>query len=367
MKILMLAPLERAVNENQTAARPRLVFDLSVELIKQGHQVALVGTADSFVKGAKIIPAINKGFYEVQNMQASPTSLTSSWLCYLTKQAKIAEKLSSQFDICHSHTKPELLPLMAKLECPLVTTLHLMPDTLLNETLSLFKANLVVPSKAVQQKMKTRSLVIYHGIDTNLYSFKREKSDYLFWLGRVSMAKNKQGKFADEKGALWAIKLAKATKSKLIMSGNIESKEAFDQIIKPSLSNKIKWLGCISFEQPLKKQEVVKLYQKAKAVLITSQLEETFCLVAVEAQSCGTPVIAFDKGALKEVVKHSKTGFIVKPNGLPEMKNALKKIDSIKPDDCQQWAKENFSLNKMAENYIQLYQKILGGRSLAPS
>ncbi|MDP2951357.1 MAG: glycosyltransferase [bacterium] len=310
----MLAPLERKVSENQTAARPRLVFDLATTLKKKGHQVKVIGTADSSLEEMEVIPVIEKGFYELQNIQASPTAIATNWLSYLTKQAKMAEKLSSQFDIVHSHTKPELLPLMANLKCPLLTTIHLMPNALLDETLSLFKANLVVPSKAVQQKMKTRSSVIYHGIDTNLYSFKREKSDYLFWLGRVSMAKNKQGKFADEKGASWAIKLAMATNSKLIMSGNVESKVAFEKIIKPYLSDKIKWLGGISFEQPLKKQEVVKLYQKAKAVLITSQLEETFCLVAVEAQSCGTPVSAFDKGALKEVVKHGKTGFIIKPN-----------------------------------------------------
>ncbi|MCG2689849.1 glycosyltransferase [Candidatus Parcubacteria bacterium] len=359
MKILMLAPLERAVNEKQTAARPRLVFDLASQFIKKGHSVSLIGTADSSIRGAKIIPVIEKGFYELQNMQASPTTIATNWLSYLTKQAKIAEQLSSKFDVVHSHTKPELLPLMANLECPLVTTLHLMPDTLLDETLSLFKANFVVPSKAVQQKMKTRSLIIYHGIDTNLYSFKREKSDYLFWLGRVSMAKNKQGKFADEKGASWAIRLALATDSKLIMSGNVENKTAFEKIVKPHLTSKIKWVGGISFEQPLTKQQVIKLYQKAKAVLITSQLEETFCLVAAEAQSCGTPVIAFDRGALKEVVKNGKTGFIVKPNSLPEMKKALKKMETIKPEDCRQWVEQNFSLNKMADNYLDLYKKLI--------
>lgn len=351
MKILMLAPLERKVDAKQTAARPRLVFDLATELIRQKHQVALIGTRDSFVKGAKIIPVIEKGFYQLADFKTSPTSLVSDWTCYLTKQAKTAEKLSSQFDVVHSHAKPEVLPLLASLKCPLITTLHLAPNPLLSETLSLFKPRLVSPSKFVQRKIK--SSLVYHGIDTNLYSFQKKKQDYLFWLGRISMAKNKQ----DGKGALWAIKLAKATNSKLIMSGNVESKQAFEELIKPHLSDRIKWVGKVSFEQPLTKQHVAKLYQKAKAVLVPTQADETFCLVAAEAQSCGTPVIAFDRGALKEVVKNKQTGFVVEPNDLSEMKAAFNNISQIKPEDCRSWILQNFTIEKMAKNYLNQYEK----------
>jgi len=96
-----------------------------------------------------------------------------------------------------------------------------------------------------------------------------EKDDYLLWLGRLSKARNKDRSFMDPKGVRWAIKLVQETDSKLILSGNIEDMEFYNRDVKPHLNDKIKWLGPVSSEQLLTKQQVVKLMQKARAFLMT--------------------------------------------------------------------------------------------------
>lgn len=359
MKILILAPLERKISQKTTAARPSIVFDLIQGLKKRGHQIAVLGTKDSKIPGVKIIPVIKKGFYEMTGGFENPFYV---WAAFLIKQAKTAEKIAQHFDIIHNHSKPEFINLLANIKTPMLTTLHLPITQELDEALSFFpKAKIITSSKAAAKLAKKTKIfkTIYLGVDTNLFRFSLKKGDCLLWIGRLSRAKDKQGGFMDPKGLRWAIRLAKATNSNLIISGNVEDPEFFEKEVKPHLSRKIKWVGGVSFEQPLSKQQVAGLMQKAKAFLMTSQLEETFGLVMAEAQSCGTPVIAFNKGAAKEIVKNGKTGFVVKPNNLTELKKALKKIDSIRPKDCRKWIEDNFSLEKMVDNYEKTYKEII--------
>jgi len=360
MDILILAPLERRITAKITSARPRLIFDLITKLKKRGHNITVLGTADSKIPGTKIIPVIKKGFYSMQGEYENPFYAR---MTFLVKQAKMAEKIATKFDIVHNHAKPEFINLLANIKTPMVTTLHLPVTKEMDEMLSLFsKPNLICISKAAKKSAKKAKIkkVIYNGIDENLYKFSAKKDDSLLWLGRLSKAKNKQGKFMDPKGVKWAIKLAEATNSKLIMAGNVEDPEFFEKEVKPHLSKKIKWYGPISFEQPLSKQQVVKLMQKAKCFLMTINWEEPFGLVMAEAMSCGTPVIGFNRGSVPELIKHGKTGFVVPKNkGLSGLKKALNDIDKIKPENCRKWIENNFSLEVMVKNYEKLYEQTI--------
>ena len=89
--------------------------------------------------------------------------------------------------------------------------------------------------------------------------------------------------------------------------------------------------------------------------------EEPFGLVAIEAMACGTPVIAWNSGAMPEVVEHGKTGFIC--NSIQELEEAVNNIDTIRPEDCRKRVEENFSYQAMTEKYIKLYDKLIKGES----
>jgi len=362
MKILILAPLTRKITPRVNAGRPRMIYDLISHLKKRGHRITILGTKDSFVPGVKIIPVIKKSFYGISSSFENPFYAHTS---FITKAVRIAEKISSNFDIIHNHCYPEFIHLLIeeKLKAPMVTTIHAAMTSELDEVLSLFPSSyLICISKASRELAKKTKFykVVNNGVDTGLYKFSKKKGDYLLWIGRLARAKDKKGNFIDPKGVRWAIKLAKETNSKLLLSGNVEDPKFFERDVKPYLSKKIKWIGPISPEPPLTKKQVVKLMQKAKVFLMTVNWQEPFGLVMAEAQSCGTPVIGFDRGAVSELVVDGKTGFVVQPKeGIDGFKKALKNIDKIDPKTCREYVKKNFTLEKVAENYEKVYQEII--------
>jgi glycosyltransferase involved in cell wall biosynthesis len=363
MKILIVPLLKRKITPKITASRPRVIFDLTKGLIERGHKVFLLGTQNSKIAGAKIIPVIKKSFVELEPFENPFYAHTS----FLTKQTKILEKIGNNFDIIHNHCYPEFLPLLVanRIKTPILTTIHAQITKELDQALSLFNSLqnvfFISISKAAKRLVKKTKIfkVIYNGIDTNLYKFCEKKEEYLLWIGRLSKAKDKSGNFLDPKGVRWAIKLARETGSKLLLAGNVEDIEFFNRDVKPYLSRRIQWVAPISKEQPLSKKEVAKLMQKAKAFLMTVNWYEPFGLVMAEAQSCGTPVIGFKRGSVEELVKNGKTGFVVdQKEGIEGLKRALKNIDKIDPKNCRKWVEENFSLEKMIANYEKTYFEI---------
>ena len=363
MKILIVPLLKRKIAPKITAARPRMIFDLVSGLVKKGHKVSILGTANSIVPGARIIPVIKRSFQELGPFENPFYAHTA----FLAKQTKILEKIGNNFDIIHNHCYPEFLPLLISqsIKTPILTTIHAQMTKELDSALSLFNNQknifFVSISRAAKKLAKKTKIyrTIYNGVDTNLYKFSPKKEEYLLWIGRLSKAKDASGRFLDPKGVRWAIRLARETNSKLLLSGNVEDIKFFNRDVKPYLSRKIRWIGKISPEQPLSKREVAKLMQKAKAFLMTVNWYEPFGLVMAEAQSCGTPVIGFKRGSVPELVKNDKTGFVVPPKeGIKGLKNALKNIDKINPKDCRENVEKNFSLEKMVENYEKVYKEV---------
>ena len=360
MKILIISLLKRKITSKQTASRPRVIYELTKGLLKQGHQITILGTGDSHVPGANIIPIIPKDWVSMPAAENPFYAQTAD----LVRLVKKIEQIAKDFDIIHNHTYPEFVNLIAaeRIKTPMITTLHAQATPEFDAVLSLFpKTYLVSISQAHRRLFKKAhiSQVIYNGVDTSLYAFDDQKQDYLLWLGRLGRAKDKQGRFFDAKGARWAIKLAQETRQKLIMAGNVEDPKFFKNDVKPHLNDKIRWIGGVSPEYTLTKQKVARLMQKARCFLMTVNWYEPFGLVMAEAQSCGTPVIGFNKGSVRELVVDGKTGFVVEyRQGTKGLKTALSKIDLIKPQDCRDHVVENFSIEKMVKNYERAYLNV---------
>jgi glycosyltransferase involved in cell wall biosynthesis len=105
-------------------------------------------------------------------------------------------------------------------------------------------------------------------------------------------------------------------------------------------------------------------YRHARGTLFPIQWDEPFGLVLIESMACGTPVVAFARGSVPEIVVHGKTGYVV--DSIDDMVKAVKKLCHIDPDDCRQHVKENFSIASMATKYSELYQWIVDQRSSCP-
>lgn len=360
MKILIISTLKRKVTLQDTASRSQIISQIAYGMAKKGHDVSLLGTGDSIIEGVKTIPLIEKGWVDLPPVE-NPFFRE---IATLTQLARRVVEIQDQFDIIHNHVYPEFFTPIVENEItkPFMTTVHIQATDFIDDTLALFhKTKFISISKSHQSEFKKTQFykVVYNGVDTNLFSFDDKKEDYLLWVGRLSKAKNADGTFMDPKGIRWAIQLAQQTNSRLLLTGNVEDKAFFDTEVKPHLNDKIRWVGPISAEQALKKEEIVKLMQKAEAFLMTVNWNEPFGLVMAEAMSTGTPVIGFDRGSVSELVVDGKTGFVVAPEkGIDGLKEALGKMSIIKHQDCRDHVVEHFSIQTMIDNYEETYSEI---------
>lgn len=184
---------------------------------------------------------------------------------------------------------------------------------------------------------------IYNGVDTQEFTFSPTHKDYLLFSGRI----------VPEKGAAEAVQVARKTGDKLVIAGLVfpKDKPSFDKHIKPFLNDKITYVGYVD------REKLVPYYQGAKAMLMPIQWDEPFGMTMVEAMACGTPIIAFNRGSVPEIVKHNETGFVV--DTIDHMAEAVKRIDSIDRRVCRNHVMGRFSIEKMTEQYAALFQKLI--------
>lgn len=361
MKILLVSTLKRRIGEDMFASRSRVIYQLGKMLSEKGHDVSLLGTGDSKIPGVEIIPVIKQGWVDEPPVENAFNRDSAS----LIRQAQMIIELQDKYDIIHNHTYPDFFPhiLENELKKPLVTTLHALYDSYMDDLLSTFnKSHFVALSKAYQSLYQKATIehVVYNGVDTSLYNFSKEKGGYLLWLGRLPKAKNSDGSFMDPKGVRWAIQLAREANLPLKLYGVVEDRAFYDRDVAPHLSDTIEWVGEVGTEQSLPIEKVVDLMQHAAAFLMTINQQEPFGLVMAEAMSCGTPVIGWRRGSVPEVVVEGITGFIADPDkGIEGLKEAVSKVGSLKPEDCRSHIEKNFSIEAMVENYEKLYQSLI--------
>ena len=295
-------------------------------------------------------------------------------------------------DIIHTHDAKAvefIYDSIFSMHIPIVMTLHLSAkDSLLegdyqrwcNPLLSsplVYCAAISEYQKRQYSDLVNAENVVYHGIDVEEYPVKEapDKGSYLFTIGRITR----------DKGQDKAIEIAKKTGSKLIIAGCVQNKPAdkeffaglkdsidlsvevgkhpvvdgyYDRVIKPLLDcdKQIIYIGEISGEH--KKH----WYRHARTTLFPIQWGEPFGLVLIESMACGTPVIAFDKGAVPEIVVDEKTGFVV--NSTDAMLKAVGRIDSIDLHECRSHVQEHFSITSMAYKYSELYHQIIDSHTI---
>lgn len=356
MKIAILAPLTRPVHPDTRGSRPRLVYDLVKLLVQRGHEVTTFGPGDSKVAG-KLIKVSPKSMYlmpEAENPFYQHT-------VYLAKLIQIFAEKANEFDIVHNHVYPEFLPLLISsfIKTPILTTIHLPITEPVAELLRKYPKTFFTTVSNNQRKGISGInfiATVYNGVDTQEFPFKKDKGKYLLFFGRM-----KEG---DPKGVMTAVQVAQETGENLKIAGNVESPEFYEQEIKPHLSNKIEFVGPVDAVGPIGFKQKIELYQNAKALLFPIDWPEPFGMTMIEAMACGTPVIAFSKGAVREVIIDGNTGFICPAANSKAMVEAVKKIDQIDRATCREHVKNNFTIEKMVDVFEALYLKILKNPNL---
>jgi glycosyltransferase involved in cell wall biosynthesis len=195
--------------------------------------------------------------------------------------------------------------------------------------------------------------VVENGIEVSRFPYSEHKRDYLLWMGRI----------CEEKGTHVAIDVAGQADLPLIIAGQVYPfsyhQNYFAREVAPRLENSH---ARVQFVQRPSFTEKLSLLQNARALLIPASIDETSSLVAMEAMACGTPVIAFRRGALPEVIADGETGLIVSSSD--DMAQAIKHVHDIEPRQCRTRVESFYDSRRMAEDYEGLYERVVADSKL---
>jgi len=324
--------------------------DISSGLSDRGYDVTTFATGDSKLSG-KIIAVKETGAID------DPTVPGPKIYEFLTYQKLLENKNS--FDVLSSHITFHILPFVEFLHYPIVINLQSdYSNPHFKKIFYPYKNYYYVSSNYGQRKaLPELNFIanIHHGIDVNKFTFEENPQNQFAFLGRTSPVK----------GLDVAIEVAKKAQVKLLIGARkdptLEAENFYERRIKPQIDNKdIIWLG------ELGEKEKIDLLKNSKALIFPINWEESFGLVMIEAMACGTPVIAYNRGSVSEVVEDGVTGFVCPPNDKDALVEAIQKINEMPKEDyskmrrnCRKRVEEQFTVKIMVNNYEKVFEKVI--------
>lgn len=357
LRIGQIASLYYPIPAKEYGGVEKVIYNLCDGLTKKGHEVILFASGDSKTS-ARLYSVVDKGLWSLKKQQIE---FISYYTYEMAVVARAAKKL--KIDILHDHVGPYSLSLYGQTDIPIIHTIHT-PIKKEERIWAYKKLNSKIVSLSDNQRKDAPRLnyveTVYNGIDVENYPFNPNPKDYFLWVGELS----------PRKGILEVIKIAKLAKIKLILAGKIPpaGRQSNDYLFFKKYIAKELNKGNIIYAGEKTKDGLKNLYKNAIAFLFPLQWEEPFGLVMVEAMACGTPVIAFRRGAVPEIVENGKTGFIVRPtdkSGAINIEGFIGVIDKIGKIDrraCRSAAEERFSIEKMIDGYEKVYSRALNNK-----
>jgi glycosyltransferase involved in cell wall biosynthesis len=336
LRIAHIAPVATTIPPPKSGSVETMTSLLTEGLVARGHDVTLYATADSKTS-ARLNAIYPHGYWHDENMWP--------WELYEMLNLAAAVERSSEYDIIHYEAAyyPMSLAFTRLSPTPIVQTLHHSPSA---AEITLWSRYPEAPFVAISNE-QARLLVglnvvdtVLHGVDTDGFTFEARPDDYLLFLGR----------FTEGKGVLQAIEIAKRVGMRLILAA--AEGEYYREKIAPHVDGRrIVYYGEADFAAK------VKLYGGARALLYPIQAREPFGLVLAEAMACGTPVVALDRGAVREVVDEGVTGMVF--NDLEQMINDLPRVLDLDRRRVREQAVARFGVARMVDEYIAVYTRLV--------
>jgi glycosyltransferase involved in cell wall biosynthesis len=339
MRIAQVAPLFESVPPALYGGTERVVSYLTEELVRQGHEVTLFASGDSETS-ARLVPGCPLALWR--------DACTHDALPHHLRLVELVARQAQRFDLIHFHLDYVHFPTVDRLPCPTVTTLHgrLNPpdEQLFYEAFP--TAPLVSISNAQRSPIPGADwrATVYHGLPRDLHTFRETSGTYLAFLGRLS----------PEKGIEPALEIARRAGMPLRVAAKIypEERPYFEQVLEPMFKAS-PWVDFISEVGGRLKDEFLG---NARALLFPIDWEEPFGLVMIEAMACGTPVVAFRRGSVREVVPDGVAGFVV--DDLDEAVAAIGRVGELSRRACRRTFEERFDASRMTRDYLEVYRQL---------
>jgi glycosyltransferase involved in cell wall biosynthesis len=339
LRVAQVAPLAESVPPKLYGGTERVIAWLIDELVALGHQVTLFASGDSVTR-AKLVPVWPRAL-RLGRPKTDPAVAQAALMEALARHA-------SEFDLIHCHTDWMHLPLLTRLDVPFLTTLHGRLDTPgLPELVRQFPSAPFISISDDQRAPLTGAKwlgTIYHGLPPSSLNSSHAPGSYLAFLGRLT----------PDKGPATAIRLARAAGMQLRIAAKVPRAERgyFKEQIEPLIDGEqIKIIGEVN------ERSKEDFLSHAAALLFPIDWPEPFGLVMIEAMACGTPVIAFRRGSVPEVIEEGVTGFIVDDE--TQALQALRRLPELDRATVRAGFERRFTSRRMAQEYVQHYRLLL--------
>jgi glycosyltransferase involved in cell wall biosynthesis len=346
LRIAQISPLTEAVPPKLYGGTERVISWLTEELVALGHKVTLFASGDS-VTSARLEPMWPTAL-RLDGSVRDPNALHMSMIEQIAQRAR-------EFDLLHFHLDYYPFSVMSRQSTPFLTTLHGRLDLPEHEPVFSTFPNVPLVSISNAQRRPAPNAnwigTVHHGMPENLLKPVPAEPSYLAFLGRIS----------PEKRVDRAIRIAERCGLPLKIAAKVDAADHdyFEEMIKPLLTKpNVEFIGEISDAQ---KSEFLS---NAFALLVPIDWPEPFGLVMIEAMACGAPVIAFNRGAVPELIEDGVTGFVVEDE--TSAVGALRHLSRLSRTVIRKRFEERFTARRMARDYLAVYRDLVGATALRP-
>ena len=339
MKIAQVSPLFESVPPKHYGGTERVVSYLTEALVAQGHEVTLYASGDSETR-ARLVAATPR------SLRTDATVLDS--LAHHVRQLEQLARDAARFDIIHFHIDYLHFPWSRREGWPQITTLHGRLDIADLPPLYDEFADMPVVSISNAQRQPLPHAnwqgTVYHGLPEDVLPFSEAPDGYLAFIGRISR----------EKRVDRAIEIARQTQLPLRIAAKIDDADRayFEREIRPLFD-----LPFVEYIGEIGEHEKAAFLGGARALLFPIDWAEPFGLVMIESMACGTPVVAWRRGSVPEVMTDGETGFVV--SSMPEAVAAVRRIGTVDRAACRRVFEQRFLASRMAEDYVRIYEAII--------
>jgi UDP-glucose:tetrahydrobiopterin glucosyltransferase len=351
VRIAIVAPLVTPIREPQLGGSQALLADIATGLTLRGHEVSVFAASGSEIAAARIVETgIDPEVLKPTLFRAGGPEQNGSEQAIEAFRRVYELVAAEQFDVVHNHAFDAPAIDLAVVDAPIVHTLHLPPSRSIAQALerarergqSLVCACVSRWSARAWSKIVDVDTVLRNGVPVDQIPWSAEAGRGLLYAGRLS----------PEKGAAEAIDIARSAGIEITVVGNPYDERYASEQIEPHRGSE-----GVEIRGALARREVWELMAASRAVLCPALWDEPFGLVAAESQAAGTPVLAYDRGALSEVIVNGVTGALV--DDASGAVNALRTVGSIDRIACRKHAAEHLSLDKTLDAHEGLYRRLV--------
>jgi glycosyltransferase involved in cell wall biosynthesis len=360
MRIAIIAPLVSPIREPQRGGAQAFVVDLARGLVDRGHEVDLYAASGSDVPGVPVVDVgvDSRGLAATLYRASGPAGdgVAAAEAAFATVYAAVRE---ARYDVVHNHAfDAPAISLATGLCAPVVHTLHLPPDTAVADALRHAGRSERAPTVAGVSARQASAW--HHAVSVDAILPPLVPTSVIRWSPAAGEGAIFAGRLSPEKGAIEAIAIARAAGVRIDVYGDSYDAEYTRERIDPRRAD-----PGVAMHPGVPRSVIWEALARAAVVLCPAKWEEPFGMVAAEAQACGTPVVAFRRGALEEVIVDGVTGFLVAPDDINAAAHAITRARELSRPACRDHAESQLDLTLSLDAHEQLYGRVAGSAAEA--